>query len=69
MLKNLGTVDRQVRLVAAVVLAGVALFAANGALAWVLGLVAVVLAATSALGTCPAYALFGFTTRRETRVA
>jgi hypothetical protein len=63
MIKNMGSTDRTIRLVAAVVLLALALFVVEGALAWVLGLVAVVLALTSAVGTCPAYLPFRFSTR------
>ena len=61
---NLGRTDRTLRLVAALVLFAVVLFVTEGALSWVLGLVAVVLAATAYVGTCPAYLPFGFSTRR-----
>ena len=65
MIKNMGSTDRTVRLVLAAVLVALVLFAVDGALAWVLGLVAVVLVATSVVGTCPAYLPFGFSTCRR----
>ncbi len=61
---NMGRTDRTLRLVAAVILARLVLFVVDGALAWVLGVVAVVMAVTSFVGTCPAYLPFGFSTRR-----
>ena len=64
MTKNIGLTVRRVLFAAAAVLAVLAITAADGALAWGLGLVAVVLVATSSIGTCPAYLPFGFSTRR-----
>lgn len=64
MTQNIGLTDRRVRFAAAAVLAVLAVVAADGALAWGLGLVAVVLVLTSSIGTCPAYLPFGFSTRR-----
>ncbi len=64
MTKNIGLTDRKVRFAAAAILAALALFAVDGALAWVLGGVAVVLVLTSSVGTCPAYLPFHFSTRR-----
>lgn len=61
---NMGRTDRTVRLAVAAVLVLLILFVTEGALSWVLGGVAVVLAATSFVGTCPAYLPFGFSTRR-----
>jgi len=62
---NMGLTDRRVRIVAAVVLLLLALFVVEGTLAWVLGGLAAVLAATSAVGTCPLYLPFGISTRPE----
>lgn len=59
---NMGSADRGLRLAAAVALVLLILFVTEGALSWVLGIVAVVLAATAAVGTCPAYLPFGFST-------
>lgn len=64
MTKNMGLTDRSVRLLLAAVLAVLALFVVEGALTWVLGVLAVVLAATSAIGTCPLYVPFHLSTRR-----
>ena len=62
---NMGRTDRTLRLGAAVVLVLLVLFVTDGALDWVLGIVAAVLAATSFVGTCPAYLPFGFSTRER----
>jgi len=62
--KNMGRVDRVVRIVAAIVV--VALFVAgqiSGTAAIVLGLLAVIFVATSVIGTCPLYLPFKFDTR------
>lgn len=61
---NMGSVDRTLRLVAAIALVLVVLFVTEGTLSWVLGAVALVLAATSAVGTCPLYLPFGLSTRK-----
>jgi hypothetical protein len=62
MVKNIGPTDRRVRFAAAAILVLLALFVVSGPLAWVLALVGVVLAATAAVGTCPIYLPFGFST-------
>ena len=62
---NMGRTDRTLRLVTAVVLVALVLFVTDGALDWVLGVVAVVLVVTSFVGTCPAYLPFGIDTRRR----
>lgn len=59
---NMGSADRGLRLVAAIALVFVILFITEGTLSWVLGAVALVLAATAAVGTCPAYLPFGLST-------
>lgn len=64
MTRNMGRTDRTLRLAAAAILALLVLFVTDGALDWVLGLVAVVLAMTSAVETCPAYLPFGIRTNR-----
>ena len=66
MKKNMGTVDRVLRLVfaaavGALILAGTL----SGVLAYVLGALALVLLATSAVGTCPLYLPFGISTARR----
>ena len=69
MTANIGATDRSVRSAAAGVLAVVALFVTTGALSWVLGAIAVVLAVTASIGTCPAYLPFGVSTRKSTPTA
>ena len=63
---NMGRTDRTVRLGVAVVLVLLVLFVTDGALDWVLGAVALFLAVTSVVGTCPAYLPFGVSTRKPT---
>jgi len=63
MVKNMGTVDRVVRAVAAVII--LVLWFTNvisGALAIILGFLAMVLLATSIIGFCPLYVLFKIST-------
>ena len=63
--KNMGTVDRVVRVVVAVIIA--VLWFTNvisGGLAIVLGLLAMVFLATSIIGFCPLYVPFKFSTRK-----
>ncbi len=63
MTKNVGSADRIVRILLAVVLG---LLVVNGSvegtLAWILGIVAVVLLLTGATSSCPAYRLLKFST-------
>ncbi len=64
--KNLGTADRIVRFVIALVVA--ILYFTNvitGVLAIVLGVLAVVLLATAVVGFCPLYAPFKFSTLKK----
>ena len=64
MKKNMGSVDRAVRVVAALVV--LVLYLAgqiSGTAAIVLGIVAVVFVLTSAVGSCPLYLPFGLSTR------
>jgi len=60
--KNMGFLDRRVRLGLAVVFALVVVFVTDGALDWVFGVLAVVMLATSVVGTCPLYLPFGIDT-------
>jgi hypothetical protein len=63
MKKNIGTVDRVVRVVLALVIAVLLLNETfTGATAWILGIVAIVLAGTSVFSVCPAYLPFGIST-------
>ena len=66
MTKNVNTTDRIVRLVVAVAIA--ILYFTNvisGALAIILGILAVVFLATSLLGFCPLYAAFKLSTIKK----
>lgn len=66
MQKNMGTIDRIVRIVLAVIL-GVLIL--NGTLAgtwaWILGLLAIIFLITSAVSFCPLYLPVGLCTRKE----
>lgn len=67
-MKNMGTLDRVVRLAAvAAVIGAYGLGLIGGTLAFVLGGVALVLLLTSLTGTCPAYMPFGLSTRPRRR--
>jgi hypothetical protein len=63
MKKNMGTADRVIRILVAVVI-GVLYFTGriSGTLAIILGIVAVVLVVTSLVAWCPAYLPFGMST-------
>jgi len=66
MMKNMGTPDRVIRTLVAVVIA--ILYFTNvigGILALVLGIVAVVFLVTSIVGWCPAYIPFKISTRKS----
>ncbi|SIO08373.1 Protein of unknown function [Rhodovulum sp. ES.010] len=60
--KNMGNTDRAIRAAIGVVLLILAFTSLGGAWAWIAGIVAVVLLATSAMGTCPPYSLLGINT-------
>jgi hypothetical protein len=64
--KNMNTIDRLVRIVAAVAL-GILIFTetVTGLSAIVLGVLAAVLLLTGVISFCPLYALFKFSTRRQ----
>lgn len=66
MKKNMGTIDRAIRVAAAVVL-GLLYFLGviQGTLGTVLVVVAVLFLVTSAVGFCPAYLPLGFSTRKD----
>lgn len=65
MKKNMGTIDRIIRL-AIVVLIAVLYYAGqiSGLAATILGIVAVAFLLTSLLGWCPTYVPFGISTRK-----
>jgi membrane protein implicated in regulation of membrane protease activity len=58
MTSNVGGIDRILRIVAGLVLIGLA---ATGTVGW-WGWLGVILLATGAIGWCPPYAIFGFNT-------
>lgn len=64
--KNMGTVDRTIRLVVAAVIA-ILIFTGNlsGLAAIILGILAVVFVITSLMSTCPLYLPFGLSSRRS----
>jgi hypothetical protein len=66
MTKNMGTVDRLIRFIVAIVI-GVLYFTGriNGTMAIVLGVIAVAFIATSFVAWCPGYLPFGFSTRKN----
>lgn len=67
-MKNMGTLDRVIRLVAvAAVIGAYGLGLIGGTLALILGAIAVVLLLTSLTSTCPAYMPFGLSTRPRHR--
>lgn len=66
MIRNMGTVDRTIRIVIAIAIA--ALYFSHrigGTLAIVLGLFAAVFVVTSFVGTCPLYIPLGLSTRQK----
>ncbi len=65
MTKNMGTLDRVLRLILAIVVA-VLYFTGliSGTAAIILGILAAVFLLTSVVGFCPLYTLFGFSTRK-----
>lgn len=63
MKKNMGNVDRGIRIVAALIVAALILTGTvSGVLAIVLGVIAAVFVLTSVIGFCPLYAPFGINT-------
>ena len=62
MTRNMGTADRVIRTVLAVVLLAVGLGVVQGFAGIAMAAVAVVFLATSAMGFCPLYTLFGIRT-------
>jgi len=62
---NMGTADRGVRAVIAIVIAGLYFTGMiSGTVAIVLAVVGLIFILTSAVGTCPAYLPFGLNTKR-----
>ncbi|MDH4064731.1 MAG: DUF2892 domain-containing protein [Acidobacteriota bacterium] len=66
MKKNMGTVDRTIRALVAVVIAALYFGGQiSGTLAIVLGIVAGIFLLTSLVSWCPAYLPFGLSTRKQ----
>lgn len=65
MKRNMGTVDRSIRLVVTAIIA-VLYFSGQitGVVAGVLGIVAIIFLVTSVIGFCPGYVPFGISTRK-----
>jgi hypothetical protein len=63
MKKNMGSLDRTIRIIVAVVI-GILLFKGilSGLLATILGILAIIFLLTSAIGFCPIYKLIGVST-------
>jgi len=70
MKKNMGSIDRTIRILLAVVV-GVLYFTGqiSGLAAGILGALAIIFVLTSAVGYCPLYAPFGGSTRRRSGAA
>jgi hypothetical protein len=66
MTKNMGTVDRSIRILAAIAI-GILYFmnVISGTVAIILGVFAVIFVVTSFIGWCPAYLPIGLSTRKE----
>ena len=68
MKKNMGTLDRVLRVIAAVVFVGLIFAkAVSGALAIIMGLLAIMFVVTGLLGFCPGYVPFHISTLPKTR--
>lgn len=62
---NMGGLDRGLRIIVAIIIAGLMITGAiSGTWAIILGIVAVVMLLTSLVGFCPSYTLFGISTRK-----
>lgn len=63
MTRNMGKTDKTIRIIAAIVIAILILTGVlTGTWAWILGILAAVFVATSAISFCPLYTLFGIST-------
>ncbi|MGC8785423.1 MAG: YgaP family membrane protein [Armatimonadota bacterium] len=66
MAKNMGVADRVIRAIIAVIFALlIVLGTVKGAAAWVLGILAIILLGTSAVGYCGLYKVLGICTLKE----
>lgn len=66
MRKNMGTLDRIIRMIIAIII-GILYFThhISGTAAIVLGIIAIAFILTSFVGACPVYMPFGLSTRKE----
>jgi hypothetical protein len=66
MKKNMGTLDRTLRILIAIIL-GILILTGkiSGTLAWVLGIISVVFLLTSIIGWCPLYVPLGISTIKK----
>lgn len=63
MIKNIGQTDKIIRIVLALVLAGLDWFeVVKGGFSWILSLIAIVLLVTAFIGFCPLYKILGKST-------
>ena len=62
MTRNMGNVDRAVRFIIGIVMMGVGFGAMSGGAAIAVGVIGVILFATSVIGWCPLYLPFGMKT-------
>ena len=68
MKKNMGSIDRTVRTIIAVIVAVLYFTGAiSGTVALILGILAAVFLLTSFIGTCPLYLPFGLSTRKTAK--
>ena len=66
MTKNMGTIDRVIRVVIALTVGVLYLMGLiSGTVALILGILAVVFVLTSLVSTCPLYLPFGLSTRKQ----
>ncbi|MCS7058955.1 MAG: DUF2892 domain-containing protein [Meiothermus sp.] len=63
MVPNIGSTERLVRYILAVVFLLIAFFGSSGGWAWVFGILGVVLLVTASLNFCPLWALLKINTR------
>jgi hypothetical protein len=67
MMKNMGSVDKLVRVILAIVFGVlIILGVVQGVLAWVLGILGVIFLVTSSCSRCPLYYPFGISTQKKT---
>jgi len=68
--KNLGNIDRVLRIVLSLVVAALLLTGTlSGTLGWILGVVAIVLLVTGAISFCPLYFPFKISTKKAEATA